>query len=385
MIDIGEVMFEDYQGFIDLDQVLKEHYQYDFDGDEISFFQQEFVEFEGNGIDAYCWIKYKGIKYLFKRIEDFDYRVWGELVSSEIARELKIPCAEYRAGSLHGKKGIISKSFLTNDSTLKLGSELFQKFCESDQFNKGDVLGNKTLIHSTPDDEANVFLHFLNNLEQVKKIILNQEASVQQKNQIIFFFTQMFLFDLITLQTDRHSHNWGIIQEKNNIHLCPLFDNSACFGLGIMKNKSDHTMYKVNDLEYKTNIFQSEFMNAVSFRNKKNLYSIIYNDSPSFVGSIRDVLRLDKYSTCRVPDIFKNFLLESDTDTIDFIRFFLDEASHINLAEKIEQLEIANGIHMNNKIFFYIVHMFEENVMYLNEIFNSYERGFYDESKRGAK
>lgn len=64
-------MFEDYDGFIDLGNILFDTYHYSYDPDHLAdFYAQDFVEMEGNGVAAMCWIQYKGKKYLFKPMGD---------------------------------------------------------------------------------------------------------------------------------------------------------------------------------------------------------------------------------------------------------------------------------------------------------------------------
>ena len=97
-------MFDDYKGFIDIDKVLKDEYNYTFNGDLKELYSMPFIEIEGEGVDALCWIKYKNDSYLFKSLKDFEYNVWGELLSEEFAKRLNIPCASYRAAQFGNKK-----------------------------------------------------------------------------------------------------------------------------------------------------------------------------------------------------------------------------------------------------------------------------------------
>lgn len=57
-------MFDDYKGFIDIEEVLKNEYNYTFNGDLRDLYSQPFIELEGEGTNALCWIKYRGNSYL---------------------------------------------------------------------------------------------------------------------------------------------------------------------------------------------------------------------------------------------------------------------------------------------------------------------------------
>ena len=45
-------MFDDYKGFIDIDKVLKDEYNYTFNGDLKELYSMPFIEIEGEGVDA---------------------------------------------------------------------------------------------------------------------------------------------------------------------------------------------------------------------------------------------------------------------------------------------------------------------------------------------
>ena len=121
-------MFKKYPGFIDITEVLMNEHNYLFDGNLEKFYKQPFIELEGNGVTAMCWIKVKDDSYLFKPINEPLYNVWGELLSEEFAKKLDIPCAEYRLAQFDGKLGVITKQILKEDERLILGCEVFQEF-----------------------------------------------------------------------------------------------------------------------------------------------------------------------------------------------------------------------------------------------------------------
>ena len=56
-------MFDKYEGIINLEKVLKDEYNYIFTGDLKDLYLQPFIELEGEGTNALCWIKYQGDSY----------------------------------------------------------------------------------------------------------------------------------------------------------------------------------------------------------------------------------------------------------------------------------------------------------------------------------
>ena len=49
--------------------------------------------------------------------------------------------------------------------------------------------------------------------------------------------SKVFMYDILTIQGDRHSDNWGLIvdHKTKKVRLAPLYDNSNIYNLGRMK------------------------------------------------------------------------------------------------------------------------------------------------------
>lgn len=123
------------KGYINIDEVLKEKYNYNFTFlDDLK--NQPFGNVEPNGKFALVWITVDGEKYLFKKFNNPKYDIWGELLSQKIAQFMGIECAEYRAASLGGTQGLLTKNFLKENERLKLGSEILSDFFKNYPWNK---------------------------------------------------------------------------------------------------------------------------------------------------------------------------------------------------------------------------------------------------------
>ena len=151
----GDYMFKK-DGIIDIKQVIKDEYNYTFTNLE-DLYNEDFIELEGNGVDALLWIKYKGEKYLFKPIKQFEYNVWGEILSEEFSKDMNLECAEYRIATLDNMSGVLTKSFIKEDETLLLGSELIQDYIRKDndisvKQRIKKILSNKSLSQYKKND-----------------------------------------------------------------------------------------------------------------------------------------------------------------------------------------------------------------------------------------
>ena len=188
-------MFDDYKGFINIEEVLKNEYNYTFNGDLRDLYSQPFIELEGEGTNALCWIKYRGNSYLFKHFPDFKNNVWGELLSQEFAKKLGLPCAEYHAAYFRDKKGVLSKQMLKEDETLILGYEVFQDFFTSET-KKGtlkETLKKKYDSYLIPEEirnynsltQSNPVFSRLNTLDQVWDILVERKDLKHTLSRII--------------------------------------------------------------------------------------------------------------------------------------------------------------------------------------------------------
>ena len=363
-------MFEQYKGMIDIDKVLYDSYQYQYHGDIEDFYSQSFIEFEGNGKDALCWITYQSEKYLFKKISNFSYNIWGELLSSELAKMLGIPCAEYRVASLHGERGILSKSFLKDDDRLILGREFFQKFYDKSALSIEDEHSYKKMYDGLSQsmfqsgNRSKYIFHSWNNLKDVD-MILKENPDITEKEyfDLFYFHIYMFLFDLITLQGDRHPDNWGHISRDGKILPGYLYDNSASFGLGF-PNIEDRVIQ-----------YRNEFMTARMLRNKSNLYSLMYQSKPLFVYSRNDIIHLDNYITEDFPHVFSSFLESASNEIILIVDDFLECAKSINFEELVKNLEDMNGVKMDEDVYFYVNNIFHDNLLRIEQILYDFKKG----------
>lgn len=349
-------MFDDYKGFIDIDKVLKDEYNYTFNGDLKELYSMPFIEIEGEGVDALCWIKYKNDSYLFKSLKDFEYNVWGELLSEEFAKRLNIPCASYRAAQFGNKKGVLSKQMLKSDETLILGSEIFQDFFNQ-KTRDGDlekILKEKFDLYEIPKEirnydsfrQSNSVFKRLNNLEQVWDILATRkDISEEELTTLVNSYTKMFLFDIFTLQADRHPNNWGVVKtETGKYKTSPLFDNSTSFGLG----------YPF--MERRVANFKNEFMNARFSRDYQGIDNAIYKASPSFTLS-SDNIKTDKKDTSI--EIFRDFIRKTGSSSLMYVRPLFSIINSENLEEIIKEVSLRNGLEMNDNLESYIYNVFD--------------------------
>lgn len=381
-------MLKEYDGFLDLNLVLEDKYNYKYEENLLeTFCNQDFVELEGNGVTAMCWIKIDGEKYLFKPLEQFDINIWGELLSNKVAKKLGIECAEYRACSLGREKGVLTKSIVKNDENLLLGCEFFQDFfneypnkkseivsiLEDDKFMSAYDIPKEFLDYDFYDRQRYLF-NRLNNLEQVWSMLSDyKNISEEETYKITKFLGKMLLFDMITLQADRHVNNWGIIQNNEGYRVCPLFDNAVSFGLGYP------------NAQFRISGFKNEVMNYYHLKDDTKIKNYIETFVPRFTLSEDNVIDDTKKIKDKSTKVLDDYMRKSDQGDRDLARQFIDEINVDVIDEMINEVEIENGLNINDNVRFYIDSIMEFNLGYLNNVISKYNRSEVVNERNSSK
>lgn len=376
-------MFEKYKGTIDLFKVIYDEYHYQAVSLE-DLYSKPFIELEVYGVDALCWITFQGEKYLFKEVKDYEYNIWGELISEEFAKLFGFPCASYRFAAFGDRYGVITKSFLKKGESLRLGSEIFQRFINR------YVLKNKE-IHNILDDQQFLSLYqippsflkldsydqkryifnHLNNLDQIWSIIENnKKIHADESQNIISSLLNLLIFDIVTLQLDRHPNNWGYIKSDQRYLPNILFDNQKSFGLGYI-NMSD----KVLD-------FKNELMSSRFTQNLEVLNHYLYDTGLNLTLSVDNIIDSSLRKKDNALKVLQDLLEKSDEETCKKIISTINKIPKNFLENIICMLEEKNGITMNNNLYFYITNLFSLHFSNIQNITHLYlERSTQNEKR----
>ena len=300
-------------------------------------------------------------KYLLKQVKNFDYNIWGELLSSKVAEILKIPCLQYRVCTFKGKKGLLYKQFIDNDSTLILGEKIFKDYYDMISFQNIEDFYNFTDMSSK--DKKKCIFNSWNQLDSVYSILCSRnDININDVKTMDNFLTKMLLFDLVTMQNNRYYNKWGFIKKQNDVYPCPLFDNSISFGLGVPY------------ISNKVRQFYKDFKNENDNKRKEQIKDILVQIKPKFVCSSDNILNIEKMENDNIYHVFQTLLEYVDTDQLDFIQNFLESVNKINIEDSIHKLEKKNGVSISKSLLFYISNIFTENLTNLNNIFKEYKK-----------
>lgn len=235
---------------------------------------------------AYRFI-YDDQEYFFK--EASDQAILKELVAEKIANRFGIPCCHYMPAIYHERKGVVSESAL-NTNYISIGKYL------------KDVYGLKKdyLYCNNLEDLWNAFyLEFPN--ETVKRLM----------DEI----TDIFIFDVLIGNFDRHGENYGLIRDGAASHIAPIYDNASMlsytsinmglYNLDIESSensyyKSDNSLY--NFLDFSDKSYQERLKEGLKIISEESLTEI-------FQELENEGIALD---TTIVDDMLENFALNRD-------------------------------------------------------------------------
>ena len=195
---------------------------------------------------------------------------YNELLAEKIAKRLGINCCSYYLGSYRG--------FVGNASAL-FKRENYQSMAEFLQ----EIYGRKQCYKR-------------NNIISIRDAFY-KEFNLATANKLTEELINIFLFDALIGNEDRHADNYGLIRDGKNVSFAPLFDNEKMLG-----NNS------INDGWYALGIDQDDY------KAKENLLYKFLNNNYSYKIKLKEMLPV--ISEESIEEIF----LELEMDGINIKR-----------------------------------------------------------------
>lgn len=234
---------------------------------------------------------YNNKKYYYKRVK-YLKNCYNELIAEKIANRLGIPCCKYYLASYNGDIGVMSEMF---DHKNYLTMEKYLKH----HYQYDDV------------DERNTLTDIWNAFE----VDFKREDVERLMDDLV----NIFMFDAIIGNIDRHNENYGLIIENNIPKFAPLFDNENMltdasiydgdYSLGIdsLEFKKDdvyrylrkNLLYKfldISDQLYKDRL--KSFSKVISEESLKEIFTELENDNIHIEESIKKDI-LNRFSNNR--------------------------------------------------------------------------------------
>lgn len=354
-------MFDKYKGLLNLNEIFKDVYNY---GDESNILKQKFVEVEINGQREKFWFYFDSKKYLFKKRGIQSDDIYAEVIADEIAKTIGIDSAIYSLGTFNNELGVITENFVKKDERLILGVEIISDVLNKYGIDNPDFL-NKFGIKGLGVKDAH---NKLNNLEDIWAILDLYFKDKPNKQDLVKMtmdgLVKLLLFDVLSLQGDRHIRNWGIIanEKEGTYRFSPLFDNSNICGLNRSNSKIAFAGM-LNSLKKSSSIEKNT-------KTVDQLQQLIYHSKLIFSVSDNDIIDIEHKKRKNNLDILDYFISISDEKSIQLLENYTNRLLNIGIENIINSKEQKMGIDIDKEVKQHIINSININ---LNNIYERLE------------
>ena len=187
---------------------------------------------------------------------------WSEKATSELAKLLGLPCAEYEFAIWKEKEGVISRLFVPQNCSLVHGNEILEKvikeypknkFYKVREYNISTVLAIIRAVPELPFD-------------------YKRNKIIQKPLEL---FVGYLMFDCWISNPDRHHENWGFVFDSisKTTHLAPTYDHASGLGCRVSDKKRKERL-TTNDKRYSVESFVRKTKSAFYNRGLKQLKTI---------------------------------------------------------------------------------------------------------------
>lgn len=267
-----------------------------------------------------------GEEYFYKPIT-YHYK---ELVAYYAAKMMGIDSCFYDLAVLDKEIGYISKSFRNKNARFILGEELLNNYLNGERRINGRLIKNIDIINDMGvralgmnDSNDYVDVNYLgsddlNNLEVIWQALEDRYKDKINISEVMEQFVLMYIFTIIFYDTDKHSGNWGMLENDNNVRLVPLFDNefilNDCYsGVGLSVNFKD---YNFDIMDSLINFFKIS---------SKDFYNLFVSKFEMVEGNIENIFELvEMQIRVKIPDYDKECMQMMFDDNCSYIRYVLD-------------------------------------------------------------
>jgi len=173
--------------------------------------------------------EYNGKIFYYKKVKNIRNH-YNELIAEKIAKKLNIPCCHYHIAYFDDEIGVVT--------------ELFDK---TNFISMNDYLSKKY-----KDEDSS----HTNNLENIWDAFLTDFDS-ETAEKLMSQLVNIFIFDCLIGNIDRHTENYGLIINKEEVNFAPLYDNENML--------SDDSIYfgdyclGIESGDYKNNLSLDEY------------------------------------------------------------------------------------------------------------------------------
>ena len=204
---------------------------------------------------------YKEKNYFYKSCKRIN-EPYYELIAEELAKEYDIPSVNYDLATYIESIGVISENFIKDKTSFYTIEELLKIYY------KDDIKGR-------------------NNLDDIIKMIKERYKNENISNTLINQLINIFIFDVLIANIDRHDQNIAIVEEDDHITFNKLWDHGNMLSSDAIEdgnyslhvNREDYITRNDNILEHFLEKYETTYMSILEEKLKiiseENINSIL--------------------------------------------------------------------------------------------------------------
>lgn len=238
-------------------------------------------------------------KLIYKEQKENTFESFAEIVTCQLLKKMNIEVADYYLSEYSNNLGVVTRNFIKENEKFFSGTQIINMYIY--------YMETQIINFDLPMKYDIETIMKYNNLEDLTSIFyaLSDVLNIDMMN-IVKELKKVFALDMILLQSDRNTNNWGIIYNKinNSAKISPLYDNSNIMLLN--------------------NSYQISILNCFLEFNNTEFIQYIYNNSITLLTE----KRVDNYFTP------KNILLSQITDDeiIEYLSMYISLIKEMDLS-----------------------------------------------------
>jgi hypothetical protein len=162
---------------------------------------------------------------------------WSEVVSTQVAKLLGVPCARTRMCSRGGRRGSISQSFLRKWHSLNVGTVVMERAAVAGYYRH--VEGQAGIDPARPRVRRPG--HSLPNIRvALQEVLAPPDFEGSQAMDGFDVFAGYIVLDALIANRDRHEENWAVLTPQLTTspeRLAPSYDHASSLGFNLTDDK----------------------------------------------------------------------------------------------------------------------------------------------------
>jgi len=289
------------------------------------------LAYEHHKKNNHYWIYINGEEYYFKPTDN----CYNELIGYQAAILLGLDACYCDLAILNNQKGIISKSLKKEKVNIISGFEILNEYAYSSisnlywikkMMNNSDIL-KKWWFNDKYREKSNLVSNGINDLENIWHALEYKYNKDKRFNieKVINQIVKMYIFTLLSYDTDKYAINWIIEESEDNIKLAPLFDNEDAFNYNQGKlNQKNNFATSMSSETYNHN--QLEAIETFLSTSSSEYFNLFIEMFEKLLNNFNEIIKnVEKQINTNIPSHIKLKIMNGFYKNMEQIRICLEK------------------------------------------------------------